>query len=890
MNFVIQPDDFASAQCLGTKAAVLATLQRAGQPIPSWFAVSPDAFYTSLNGQRECVETAWDSAQIRALTETLRPTREICEEITQALAALAPNGETVAVRSSALDEDGAQFSFAGQLESYLFIRPDDVAQHVAKVWRSAFSDRISAYRSQHGLSRAPGAPAVLIQRMVHADVAGVAFSADPVSGRRGVAVVTALYGAGCTLVSGEQDADTFYVDREERIVDRTIVEKRLAYYYDANDPSGMGRVEIPYEPANKACLSDEPSDCSYLLVRRVAAQLERPQDIEWAIEDGHLYLLQSRPITSLAKIGDPDGMFALWDNSNISESYGGVTTPLTFSFARRAYEHVYRQMCRIARVPDAIIAAHDDVFGRMLGLIHGRVYYNLISWYRLLAMLPGFSLTHRFMEQMMGVRDRLPEQLRADLDQSRWHDGVRAGFRLVRMVGTLIGNHFYIKRHIRRFYQRLNSALEPTRPELADMRVDELAAYYRLLERKLLSRWDAPLINDFLAMIFFGLLGRMVERWFGDRDIGLQNDLLCGEVGIVSAEPAVRMREMSEMATYLPEFTALLCNGPVDEIVRGIAQVPQFRTEYEAYVDKFGDRCLDELKLESVTLHDDPLPLLRSVGLLARANAVAKANSPCTIQSALRSRAEQRVREVLGWRPQRHAAFRWVLRHARITMRDRENLRFERTRLFGRVRRIFVEIGRRFYALGLLDAPRDIFYLDISEILGFIEGTTTCTDLRGLVVVRKREFSSYVASPAPADRFETHGAVHHGNSFHRPDDMASVNADNIGHGVGCCPGIVSGSVRVITDPRNAVLQGGEILVAERTDPGWVTLLPFAAGLIVERGSLLSHSAIVAREMGIPTVVSLTGARRWLRNGDWVELDGSSGAVRCVKRMGEEESG
>src|SRR5206468_9355304 len=143
------------------------------------------------------------------------------------------------------------------------------------------------------------------------------------------------------------------------------------------------------------------------------------------IEAGRLYLLQSRPITSLARTADPDGVINVWDNSNIAESYNGVTTPLTFSFARRAYEEVYRQFCRILRVPEAKIAASADVFRHMLGLIEGRVYYNLLNWYRLIALLPGFQSNRGFMEQMMGVKEAIPEHLVKDLIAPTWSERVQ---------------------------------------------------------------------------------------------------------------------------------------------------------------------------------------------------------------------------------------------------------------------------------------------------------------------------------------------------------------------------------------------------------------------------------------------------------------------------------
>jgi pyruvate,water dikinase len=182
------------------------------------------------------------------------------------------------------------------------------------------------------------------------------------------------------------------------------------------------------------------------------------------------------------------------------------------------------------------------------------------------------------------------------------------------------------------------------------------------------------------------------------------------------------------------------------------------------------------------------------------------------------------------------------------------------------------------HALDFLEQPRDVFYLELNEALGFVGGTATCTDLKGLVALRKAEFERYRDMPPPADRFETRGVVYQGNDFQGKGGAAAATDGDRLYGLGCCPGVVRGPVRVVTDPRRAALTGGDILVAERTDPGWIMLFPSAAGLLVERGSLLSHSAIVAREMGIPAIVSLAGVTRWLKDGDWVELNGGTGVV------------
>jgi phosphohistidine swiveling domain-containing protein len=290
------------------------------------------------------------------------------------------------------------------------------------------------------------------------------------------------------------------------------------------------------------------------------------------------------------------------------------------------------------------------------------------------------------------------------------------------------------------------------------------------------------------------------------------------------------------------------------------------------------------LKLESSTLHDDPLPLFRAVAALARQTAAAGATSAHdtggSAADRLRQESRRRVADALASHPVRRIVFGWVLRHAQRRVRDRENLRLERTRLFGRVRRIFLEIGRRLHAADRLDDPRDIFSLEVDEVLAFADGRATAVDLRALAALRAREFAEYAEGPAPDDRFETRGPVYVGNDFRREAERAPVSGDEM-QGLGCSPGLVRGPVRIVTDPTTADLGHGAILVAEHTDPGWIMVFPSARGVLVERGSLLSHAAIVARELGIPAVVSLPGITRWLRDGDWVEMDGAAGIVRRV---------
>lgn len=806
MNFIFP--DSADLSRLGGKGSALARLGELGFDVPAWFAVPPEASWTP-------------------------------EQLQEAILSLGSG--VLAVRSSGTMEDGAGHSFAGQFESYLDVTPENVPGKIEEVRASARSHAILTYCAERGLP-APSPPTVIIQRMIAPRCAGVAFSADPVSGNRGMTVVSGVSGTGDKLVSGEVDGETWHIDRFAEIFSRPEV----------------------------ATLTENDAIAVASLARRCESACGRPQDIEWAIDEfGKLWLLQSRPITTLERSPDPTDTLRVWDNSNIAESYGGVTTPLTFSFARRIYESAYREFCKLMSVPPERIERSDDVFPQMLGLIRGRVYYNLVSWYRVLALLPGFRLNRSFMEQMMGVREPLPDvivhKIIAKNTGSRFADFLTLVRTCIGLVRQLIG----LPKQIARFQIRLDSALAAPPLPITQMSGEELVAHYRELERQLLKKWDAPLVNDFFAMIFYGVLRSLCVKWLGDSSGTLQNELLLDGGEIISAEPPRRIVKMAAIAAARPELAEILSNPDIasQKKLAALRQVPELAAAFESYLIDFGDRCLEELKLESPTVRDDPASLLLSIGALA--------GRPFSEAPPLVPQTTELPRNLF-----KRFIFQYVLRQARERVCSRENLRFERTRLFGRVRSILRELGHRLHADGLLESAHDVFYLEIGELLAAWEATGTTANLSLLAKQRRSEFADYEITEAPPDRFQTYGPIHRQEHFEstRPPDTTESSLN----GTGACPGRVTGRVRVVLDPRGARLDPGEILVARQTDPGWVVLFPTAAGLLVERGSLLSHSAIVSRELRLPCIVSLPGITTTLKTGDLIEMDGATGRVRILE--------
>ena len=846
MNFVFEKNSL-KYDLIGGKATALSKIGRAIDNIPDWFVVSFIGFDSSKKEIKQ----------------------EAIEEIEEKLKDF-DDDSYFAIRSSAASEDSNANSFAGQFDTFLYVKKEDVIQKTKEVFLSGFSDRVMAYKKENGIDEET-IPAVIVQKMINSEKAGVAFGVNPVNSNVKEIVVSAVYGLGSGLVDGIATADTYTLTDNE--IKKEIAQKDFYHKLDGDE---VKEEKVPEDLKDKQVLEDDEIYKVRDLVKKASDFFGRYQDIEWAIEDGKVYLLQSRPITTMAQNKNENEKINVFDNSNIVESYGGITTPLTFSFIRNVYENVYIELCKIFNIKQEKIAMNSQMFKSMLALIDGRVYYNLYGWYGILSMFPGLGNNKKFMESMMGVKESLPENL-FPVPQATFKDKlgmIQAGYGLVK-------GYFDLRKMTKKFYERLNDALEEK--DIEHMDLYELHDYYYLLESKLLHKWDAPLVNDFLAMIFYGQLKDECAKLFKEESDLIHNDLLTDEGGIISAEPAKRIKEMANLAKDNEELIELLDNDDLLYIKKELPKYKEFNKKINEYLDKFSDRCLEELKLETETLKDNPRSLYHSISTFARRMQKGDIQEIDTVKA--RKEAEMKVKKALRLHPARKSKFKFILKNARYTVKNRENLRFERTRLFGRVREIFLRIGYILTSMNVIENKRDIFYLEVDEILFYIDGKSTTNNLKDLIAIRKAQYEKYKAE-MPDERFYSYGAVNIGNDFkHERVEEEVGEALTELKGIGASPGKVVGYARVIHNPANAKIKQGEILVAEFTDPGWIMLFPSSSGILVERGSLLSHSAIVSRELGIPAVVGITGLTRNVKTGDLVELDGTTGKVKILDKGG-----
>jgi phosphohistidine swiveling domain-containing protein len=894
----------ASADRIGGKARGLSRLIGAGARVPPFFVVTTEAFSShlghadlavrvaealatiaALDAVRDRAKLEQKAAELRELIETVSLRPEVVSALGNMVSALGSG--PFAVRSSMVGEDGENRSFAGQLDTYLFQQAADVPAALVRCWASAFTARALVYRSRATEAATLPRMGVVIQRMITGRVSGVMFTSNPLNGRHDQVLVSACWGAGEGVVSGRSNCDEFVSDKNGTEVSITIADKDLQIVRKSDGAAGTQEVAIPDAQRRIRCLSSAEL---LLLVQegiRLSTALSGPQDIEWTLAEEGLYLLQARPITAMATAtpasapspadqAEANGPEVIWDNSNIQESYCGVTTPLTFSFARRAYADVYEQVMRVANLPEAEIAATRPVLANLLGLLSGRVYYNINNWYRMLQQLPSFRRNKQDMEKMMGLDspvDFVTDEPPGLLPKLRRIPRLASlGVQLMRRFASMDSEVQLFLRNFELGYQRVASQ----RARFSQLSFSELMALLKQVQEELLGRWHTPIINDLYVMISSGRLRRLVERAVGTAEAApLIANLMGGEPGIESTEPTRHIFRMAALARRDAALKEAITKTSVT-LPALRASHPSFAAEIEDYIERYGDRCMGELKLETISLREDPSFLLRLLrNYLDRDDLDAEAIAQK--ERRLRSEAEAALQRALGTFRYRRAGK--VMAAARTAVKHRENMRLMRTRMFGLVRDLYRAIGQRLAAVGRLTQPRDVFYLSVEEIESYHEGTAVGADTAALTAARKAEYAGYQGLTLP-HRIRTRGPVYHGN----PLGERTVSADARGpgakqlQGTGCYPGVVEAQARIILDPSDDLALSGKILVTLRTDPGWAPLFPLCRGILVERGSTLSHSAILARELGIPAIVGIPNLLQTVRDGELLRIDGSSGTI------------
>ena len=849
--------DERAPDAVGAKSLNLARMLRAGLPVPPAFCVTTAAYRAHLetNGLESAIQDA-DGAEPdgrRRALDTLRralaraplpvPVDEAIAEEYRALVGCAGAAVPLAVRSSATSEDLPGSSFAGQHDSFLGVEGLAACREkVRECWASLWTERAFEYRTRRGIDHLSADMAVIVQRLVPAEFAGVLFTVDPATGRRDRFVIEAVEGLGDSLVSGRAAPERLVISRRgPALVHRggDGSKRRL----DAAVALDLARLALEAE-----------------------SHLGGPLDIEWAITGGETWLLQARPVTGLAA-REPTEVRQVWSNANTGEVLPDVVTPMTWS----AVKPVVRAL--LGRFLDCL--GFDLDARPIFGLVAGRAYYHLNSVMAFSRLIPAMG--DEAITEFFGGRQDLAAKL-GEIDLAR-EELPRLRFRPIALA---IRIPHLLFRYITLSPRRAQSLLERVRAEvdaeaaipLRDLSPAELVALMRSsIERQ--AR-DGEMFDSFgLSLLSTALLGRGARLWMGDEGLALVS---LAQSGLGNNDMARAGLDLSRLARRVREegLEAAVeeASGMADLRAKGEGSeaVARFLAAWDLFLRDHGHHCRGELELTNPRWAEVPDEVLRHLRACLKASAdngflerYEKLGEGGVAAGAL---AHEKLRG-----PFRRMALRFLLKRSRETAPLRENLKNQLVRRFADIRRIVLELGERLAAAGMLERPSDVFFLELGEAEEAARAPGNAGELRERVLARRAEHERNQALQPPSIVIEPYDPAADAAQLGPSDSMLT--------GLGIVPGIVRGPARVILRDADDRVLPGEILVAPYTDPGWTPYFLNAAAIVVDLGGMLSHGSIIAREFGIPAVVNVGPATRIIRTGQLVEVDGARGTVRVI---------
>ena len=887
--------DRGALATVGGKAANLGELTRAGLPVPPGFCVTTAAYgLVAANADLDAVlaelaETPPD--ETRRLAELAAAARDkllaapvpeaVNEAVVTAYAALGDR-VPVAVRSSATAEDLPAASFAGQQDTFLnVVGGEALLDATRRCWASLWTDRAVAYRASNAVDHRSVRLAVVVQTMVEAEVSGVLFTANPLTGRRRQAVIDASPGLGEAVVSGEVNPDHFVVDAATgEILERRTGDKRV----EIRSVPGGGTRRVESEGgAGRSSLTDDRVRALAALGARVEEHYGAPQDTEWAIDPaGKIWLLQARPITTLFPLPErapkDDNALRVYFSFSVAQ---GVYRPLT-PMGLQTFKMVFSAMATLAGRPPL------DRYAGPSPMVDaaGRLFIDVAPVLRSELGRRMLDLATRHMEA------RSAPILRSLASDPRLSPAATPVLPVARAVLSVLAKG--------RVPPRIMRALAD--PKTARARAAGVAAEFRAAGRDLPARADAGQRLAAVERMISGGPPRLLPGVVPGFAAGLLANALAGKLlrGLATDdERRVVLRGLphnptTEMDLSIWALARLVREDPVSE--RLVRETPPERlaANYRdgalpaplqsglvSFLRSYGHRGVAEIDLGLPRWSEDPAYILGVVSNYLRLDDPEMA--PDVVFRRAAREAEEMVAE-LARRAARKGRLRgavvgFLLRRTRELAGLREMPKFCMILLFSRARALLWTVGEELAEAGRIEEATDVFFLSLPEAWAAVAGR----DLHALVAERRADYERelghrHVPRVLLSDGTEPQAEMR--KKPGREDDSGVL------HGTPASGGMVTARARVILDPSGATLEPGEVLVAPSTDPGWTPLFLTAGGLVMEMGGSMSHGAVVAREYGIPAVVGVPEATELVATGTRITVDGSAGEV-VVERGGEE---
>jgi len=818
---------------VGGKGANLGEMTRAGFPVPRGFCINADTYRRVIdeaglwpaiqrrlgaasNNQASIEEAA---AEIRALIEAAPVPPDVVERVRRAYAELDGGGRAVAVRSSATAEDLPEASFAGQQETYLGVKGEPALLHAIRCcWASLWTGRAVSYRERNGFPHEQVSLSVVVQRMVEPETAGVLFTVNPVKRSAGELVVNAAYGLGESVVSGRVTPDSFCLGRALPLEVRERTCGTKAIRIRSVEQGGTITEEVPAGEQARFCLDDHALVALVSLGMKVEAHYGHPQDIEWAIAGGELFLLQTRPVTTLGSAADPPprrplSRMARRVLDDILEHYPDPPYPLDHEAVARGYEQLQlalRQGGMTAASGEAIIQLDERGLPTIDPVVPRPTF-------RMLWALPSF----------------LWRQLR--LDPESWRAKQEPRF--------------------------VTLAKELRAIDVASLDGPALAAY---ISRAVDAATEVGRLrfSDYIVpMMVRGALLKLLSRLVGGGRIEWAD--LLGELDYRTVAIDRALENLAADALTSPAVCELLRDRPVVDVLGALNNTNEgrrFHARLDKFLDEHGARTMKVyLPFSNLSWREDPVSLLATLAVVVRAGH--------TGGSATRAAAADRFRRLRDKVSHRLGplgrGFLGVLTRFREGHVAREGTLYLIEELFAVARIGMREAQQRLVDSGALPTADSVRFLTVEELREALQSERPAAELRSLIGRRRAARAGAVAS-------------------WRGAEPAMVATDGDLNGQPGSPGQATGRACLISGPEEfSKLQSGDVLVCSFTDPAWTPLFSLASAVVADTGGPLSHAAIVAREYGIPAVLGTQVATSRLKDGDSLRVDGSRGIVQVV---------
>lgn len=848
--------DDADLPRVGGKGLNLGKLTRAGFPVPNGFCVTTEAYRLSVEGLLEQNEGSIKDIELRPkLIAEIRTAREKVRT------------PTFAVRSSATAEDLAEASFAGQQDTFLNVTPDELLDALKACWASLWSERAISYRQTQEITDEGLAMAVVIQEMCEADVSGVLFTVAPFNAN--AAIIESNWGLGESVVSGAITPDSFHVSRDTgEVLERSIATKNEMV-------TATGVSVVPSAQQDTPSLTDTQLKELTHLGMRVETHYRHPMDIEWALTDGQFVLLQSRHITTSPTSITPRRSELCSRSSEVDAAAVGKVRQEEIQILEARAEEQGTVWCHhnLAEVLPAPLPMTWEIMKKfmsgagglgkayrglgfypservntegILDLICGRIYVNLNREAEL--HFDGFPFAHDFNALKRNPQEAMYAQAQTDITRSNTSFWVKLPLHIIRMSRA----EMHLRQHRSDFARLLIEEIFPAFQK--EVEAERNISYSDLTDTELVTKfeeWRAKTLDDFApkALTATLLAGFSLQRL----EVALQKCLNETETKILVNRLMSGTSDNLTDETVVPQASHPRLASKLSEVAMGDLTRADFLKDY-------GHRAVDEFELaqprwrEETTYLEQMIASLRSVGGTC---------NPDTLQPQIEQR-ESAEKELAAHLENKTGLRKQVARELDFTrcyMPFRETAKFYLMLGYEQIRRVLLELDRRYQLNG------GIFYLVPDELRRLIDGEVFSDVITARKTKRELMLQIEVPDVIFSDALDQIGTA---TPLETVDTLT---------GVGVSAGIATGQARVLLTPTDVrPSDRNYILVCPSTDPAWTPLFLHAAGLVMERGGILSHGAVVAREYGVPAVANIPNATRRITEGQTLQVDGNQGTI------------